>query len=157
MKDCRCVTLGFLQLFAQRLHDLTSPPAGGVERPPRGPRLKGLGRGHMARGPGLTSPGPPRDHSSLQLCHLGDGRAGSARAGEEGFGGLASGDRGVWGRCRGWRPRLASWCPGLPAEVLGTRGSAATALQTCCCDPRRGVPSCAVRPGPRPPGAGGDR
>lgn len=155
LKDCRCVTLGFLQLSAQQPHDLTSPPAGGVERPPRGPQLKGLGRGHMAHGARLTSPGPPRDHSSLQLCHL--------RWGRQGWRG------GIW-----WlsfrRETDVSGAgagaggPGLPAGAQASllRCWAPDGQQLPRC--RRAVairvaasPSCAVRPGPQPPGTGGDQ
>lgn len=70
------MTLRFLQLFAQRPHDLASAPARGVERPPRGPQLKGLGGRHVARGARLTSLGLAWDHSSLQLRHLRRGRQG---------------------------------------------------------------------------------
>ena len=118
--------------------------------PTRGPWLKGLGRGHVAHGARLTSPGPAQDHSSLQLRHLQRGRQGWLGRGWR---------QGVWWLSfrretempRAGGPRFASWCPGLHAEVLGARVSAAAALQTCCRDPCCSVPR--LRRGVRPAAA----
>ena len=54
LKNCQCVTLRFLQLFAQQVHDLLSPPAGGfgVVTPPEalGSRVLAEGTWHVVSG-----------------------------------------------------------------------------------------------------------
>ena len=137
---------------------LAVPTSRGVwsGHPTRGPWLKGLGRGHVARGVRLTSPGLAQDHSSLQLRHLQRGCQGWHGRGWR---------QGVWWLSFSRETEMpgAGGGPGLPAgaqaSVLRCWAPECQQLPRCT----RAVmirvaasPGCAVGSGLQPPGAGGD-